>query len=214
MFTKLAAFLIESFLILNIVILSSNSPADTGIEIFVGDSNPEYWRGAPIFLLKYSISAMASVPSAARLVVSYHSMVFLNPVSKSVVALKSNEYLARVVSKHLRGCPSGRVESHLIMPLNPTRLAIIVTKFLMEISVPAPILTGSALLYISVALTIASAASSTYRNSRVAAPVPQHVILSSLLLRASMHFLIRAGMTCDESGSKLSCGPYRLTGMR
>src|SRR6516164_6088418 len=43
----------------------------------------------------------------------------------------------------------------------------------MEISAPDPRFTGSALSYFSAARRTASAASSTYRNSRVAFPVPQ-----------------------------------------
>lgn len=77
----------------------------------------------------------------------------------------------------------------------------------MDISNPAPRFTGSGELYFSVARTMASAQSSTYRNSRVALPVPQTVISLAPVLTASTHFFIRAGITWEEPGLKLSLGP-------
>ena len=59
-----------------------------------------------------------------------------------------------------------------------------------------------------------SAASSTYRNSREALPGAPDLDVVGAGSRASTHFLISAGITCDDAGSKLSPGPYRLTGIR
>ena len=61
---------------------------------------------------------------------------------------------------------------------------------------------------------MASAASSTYRYSRLAVPVPQTSTLSSPRSTASTHFFTTAGITCDTAGWNLSPGPYRLVGMR
>lgn len=77
----------------------------------------------------------------------------------------------------------------------------------MDISKPAPMFTGSGALYFSVASTMASAQSSTYRNSRVALPVPQTGISLAPVFTASTHFFIRAGITWEEPGLKLSPGP-------
>src|SRR3990172_372850 len=40
-------------------------------------------------------------------------------------------------------------------------------------------------------------------NSLVTSPVPHTTISSLFSLTASTHFLIKAGITCDDSGSKL-----------
>jgi len=99
------------------------------------------------------------------------------------------------------GWPSGFDKSHVILPLKPVSLTIRFTKSFIDISKPAPIFIGSLLLYFSVARTIASAQSSTYKNSRVAFPVPQTVISGTVpcgdspFALASRHFLIRAGIT-------------------
>src|SRR5471032_220489 len=61
---------------------------------------------------------------------------------------------------------------------------------------------------------IAMAQSSTNRNSRVAFPVPQQATSDAPASTASRHLRMSAGITCDDCGSKLSCGPYRLTGSR
>lgn len=81
------------------------------------------------------------------------------------------------------------------------------TRSFIDISKPAPIFTGSGALYFSVASTMASAQSSTYRNSRVALPVPQTGISLAPVFTASTHFFIRAGITWEEPGLKLSRGP-------
>jgi len=47
----------------------------------------------------------------------YHSIVFLRPFSKSVLALNPNSFSAFVVSRHLLGCPSGLLLSQIIFPL-------------------------------------------------------------------------------------------------
>src|SRR4030042_6177058 len=103
----------------------------------------------------------------------YQSIVFLNPSSKLVFALKPNSLSAFEVSSILLGWPSGFVLSQTIFPLKPVSFAINATKSFIDISNPAPILTGSGLLYLSVASAIASAQSSTYQNSLVGFPVPQ-----------------------------------------
>ena len=82
----------------------------------------------------------------------------------------------------------------------------------MAISCPDPMLIGSAPLNRSTASAIASAASSTYRNSRVAAPLPHTSTAGRPASCASTNFRIRAGMTWHERGSKLSPGPYRFVG--
>jgi hypothetical protein len=84
----------------------------------------------------------------------------------------------------------------------------------MLISKALPRLTGSSPSYRSAASTIPSAASSTYRNSRVGEPSPQTAISSSPRRFASTHFLMRAGITWLLASSKLSPGPYRFTGIR
>ena len=57
-------------------------------------------------------------------------------------------------------------------------------------------------------------ASSTYRYSRLADPVPHTSTSPAPLRRASTHFLISAGITWDTLGWNLSPGPYRFVGMR
>src|SRR4030042_1763603 len=138
----------------------------------------------------------------------YQSIVFFKPSLNFVFALKPNSLSAFEVSSILLGWPSGFVLSQTIPPLNPVNLAINSTKSFIDISKPAPIFTGSGLLYLSVASAIASAQSSTYKNSLVGLPVPQTTTAGgesvagttesaySLLLTpvlASIHFLIRAG---------------------
>jgi len=105
-------------------------------------------------------------------------MVLLRPSSNFVLALKPNSFSAFVTSNIRRGWPSGLVLSHNIFPLKAVNLAIRATRSLIEISNPAPRLTGSCLLYFSAARRIPSAASSTYRNSRVGLPVPQTAIVA------------------------------------
>ena len=57
-----------------------------------------------------------------------------------------------------------------------------------------------------------SAASSTYRNSRVGEPSPHSTTSLSPRSRALTNLRIIAGITCDVCRSKLSRGPYRFTG--
>lgn len=134
-------------------------------------------------------------------------MVFFIPSSKLIFALNPNSFSALVVSSRRLGCPLGFFLSQMILPLNLVNLAINFTKSLMEISNPVPMFTGSLLLYFSEASRIASAASSTYKNSLVGVPSPQTTIFSSLFWIASKHFFMRAGMTWEDSRSKLSPGP-------
>ena len=44
--------------------------------------------------------------------------------------------------------------------------------------------------------------------------MPQTSMWSTPASWASTHFLMSAGITWDEAGSKLSPGPYRFTGIR
>ena len=100
----------------------------------------------------------------------------------------------------------------------PTRRAIVSTVSRIVTSRSVPRLIGSTMPGVesssSAASTIASAASSTYRYSRLARPVPHTSTLVSSRSPASTHFLISAGMTCDTAGWNLSPGPNRLVGMR
>jgi len=137
----------------------------------------------------------------------YHSTVLLIPSPKSILAVNPNSRSARRVSRHRRGWPSGLVASHLIAPVYPVSRAIRSTRSRISISFPEPILTGSGLLYRSVAMTIPRAASSAYMNSRDADPVPQTSTTSDPSRSASTNFLMRAGITCELSGLKLSRGP-------
>ena len=142
------------------------------------------------------------------LVKIYHSIVSFNPSLKSFLALNPNSRKAFVVSSILLGWPSGFDLYQTIRPLTPFNSAISSTSSFMDISTPAPIFTGSLLLYLSAARSIPSAASFTYRNSLVGLPVPQTVI--GFWFPASIPFFINAGITWDDSGSKLSLGPQRL----
>src|SRR5258706_8572261 len=143
---------------------------------------------------------------------SYQSIVFFNPSSNFILDLNPNSLFAFVTFNFLRGCPSGFVLSQTIFPLNPVKDFITITKSLIFISNPAPKFTGSDLLYFSVAKIIASAASSTYKNSLDALPVPHTTTSFSLLFLASTNFLIKAVITWQDRESKLSPGPYRFTG--
>jgi hypothetical protein len=102
-------------------------------------------------------------------------MVSCNPVVRSVFASKSNSVFALAVSRRLLGCPSGLEASQIICPSNPASLATKFTNSLIVTSFPVPRFTGAGLSYFSVAARIPSAASSTYRNSLDALPVPQTV---------------------------------------
>src|SRR5919201_135545 len=143
----------------------------------------------------------------ARGCARYHSTVFRKPSSNFVFAENPKASRARLTSRQRRGWPSGLVGSNTSRPLYPHRPAIRSARSLMEISKPAPMFTGSGALYRSAASAIASAQSSTYRNSRVAFPVPQQTTSRVPRSAASTHLRISAGMTCDDAGSKLSCGP-------
>src|SRR5262245_65806648 len=74
----------------------------------------------------------------------YHSIVRPSPSSNDVLATKPNTVVARDVSSILRGCPSGFVASHTMRPLKPVSFAMSPTRSLIEMSCPAPTLTGSA----------------------------------------------------------------------
>src|SRR4051812_35180014 len=84
----------------------------------------------------------------------------------------------------------------------------------MLISIPEPTFTGSRPLYRSAASSIASAASSTYRNSRVGLPVPHRPHCRALLRTAWTNMRIIGGMTCDVSGGCLAADPYRYRGIK
>src|SRR5207247_3722357 len=137
----------------------------------------------------------------------YHSSVRRRPARRSVFATNPNARVARLVSRHRRGCPLGFEVSHTIRPRKPINSATSATSSFVDISVPVPTLTGSMPSKCSVASTIASPQSSTYRNSRVADPSPPQVISSAPCSFASRHLRMSAGITCDDSRSKLSPGP-------
>ena len=108
----------------------------------------------------------------------YHSIVALRPTSKDVSAENPKNSFARDTSSFRRGCPLGLVVSQNISPGNPTRRVIVSVRSLMLISCELPRFTGSLPSYRSAARTIPSAASSTYRNSRVGLPSPQTVTIA------------------------------------
>src|SRR5882724_3519701 len=144
----------------------------------------------------------------------YQAIVRFKPSRKFVWARNPNACSARDVSRLRRGWPSGFVVSQTSRPLKPVSSAISSTNSLMLTSMPEPRLTGSGSSYCSAASTMASAASSTYKNSREACPVPHTTISCCPPSTASRHLRISAGMTCEVSGAKLSPGPYRFTGKR
>ena len=133
---------------------------------------------------------------------------FFSPSSNEVFASNPNSCFAPLTSRHRRGWPSGLLVSHLISPSNPVSWPISVTSSLMEISRQHRYSLGQARCIFPL-----PAQSSTQRNSREAAPVPHTTYLGSCSF-ASTNFLMRAGMTWDLSGLKLSRGPYRFTGRR
>lgn len=138
---------------------------------------------------------------------SYQSIVVFKPCSSVVWAVNPISFSARVTSRQRRGWPSGLLASQMILLVKLLRRAINSVRFFMVISRPLPRFMGSGELYFSRLRTRASAQSWTYKNSRLAAPVPQAVISFWSVSRASTHFLIRAGMTWLECGWKLSFGP-------
>src|ERR1700685_4367224 len=91
----------------------------------------------------------------------YQSMVFSNPARRDVSDRHPNSAAARVVSRHLRGWPSGLLAFQRTLAVEPTAVRIISSKSRTLISSPEPRLTRSGLEYFSAASTIASAASST-----------------------------------------------------
>lgn len=60
---------------------------------------------------------------------------------------------------------------------------------------------------------MASARSSTCKNSRSGDPDPHTTTSFAPVTLASWNRLIRAGNTCEFSGWKLSCGPYKFVGI-
>src|SRR5262249_33855237 len=73
----------------------------------------------------------------------YHAAVRSRPSRSGVRASKPNSSCARVASMLLRGCPFGIDVSHVILPQNPTTSATSSASSRIEISFPAPRLTGS-----------------------------------------------------------------------
>src|SRR5580692_47674 len=145
---------------------------------------------------------------------SYHAIVLRKPSRSGVFARHPNSANARDVSRQRLGCPSGLDASQRTAPSYPATELMSSSKSRTLISSPDPKFTSSGFSYFSAAVTIASAASSTYKNSRVALPVPHAVISAALAFFASQHFRISAGITWELSRSKLSRGPYKLTGVR
>ena len=95
--------------------------------------------------------------------------------------------------------------------MKPVRRAIVSTVSRIVTSWSVPRLTGWGTvpdaIGVIAARAIASAASSTYRYSRLAVPVPHTSTLSSPRSTASTHFFTSAGMTWDTDGWNLSPGP-------
>src|SRR6185295_2765586 len=91
----------------------------------------------------------------------YQATVRARPSLNGVLALNPNSCVARVVSSDRRGWPLGLVVSHAIRPVKPQLSATSPARSRIEISKPAPMFTGSAPSYRSVAITIARAQSST-----------------------------------------------------
>src|SRR5437773_631239 len=73
----------------------------------------------------------------------YQAIVRSSPSDRDVEAVNPRIFLARLTSKHRRGCPSGWLRSKQILPRNPTLEAISLAKSAMAISRPEPILMGS-----------------------------------------------------------------------
>ena len=81
-------------------------------------------------------------------------------------------------------------------------------------SVPVPTLyklSGNTFLS---ANTKPCAKSSTCKNSRIGVPEPQNATGVWLFSLASWNFLIISGSAYDACKSKLSCGPYKLVGIK
>src|SRR5580658_2939193 len=91
----------------------------------------------------------------------YHSTVLLNPSPSDVLLSKPNKFFALLTSKRRLGCPFGFEGSKRILPEYPTIPAIVRVSSRIETSCPPPMFTGSPPSYFSIAMTIASAASST-----------------------------------------------------
>src|ERR1051326_4837328 len=126
---------------------------------------------------------------------SYHAIVRFSPSSSVVLAVQPISLLARDTSRQRRGCPSGLLGSHTMLPSNPESLATSSVSALMLISRPEPRFIGSGESYFSTDAISPSAQSSTYRNSLLAEPVPQAGTDLSPRRRASTHLRISAGIT-------------------
>src|SRR5712691_10814187 len=73
----------------------------------------------------------------------YHSTVLASPSANEVRARNPNSFSALVTSTQRLGWPSGFEVSHTVSPVNPVRVAMRPTRSRIEISNPAPRLTGS-----------------------------------------------------------------------
>src|SRR5204863_292670 len=132
----------------------------------------------------------------------YQAIVRSRPARNGVLARKPKSSSARETSSWRRGWPFGFVVSQTTVPSYPVSSAVSSASSRIEISSPVPRFTGSAPSYRSAARTSPWTQSSTKRNSRVGVPSPQSTTRS----RLSSIFLIRSGITCDVSRSKLSRG--------
>ena len=84
-----------------------------------------------------------------------------SPSRSDVRASNPKSSFAREASRLRRGWPFGIEVSHVISPVKPESSAISSASSLIEISLPAPMLTGASPSYCSAACANASAASST-----------------------------------------------------
>ena len=121
-------------------------------------------------------------------------MVLIRPFSKLVFGLHPSFSIC-LTSNNFLGVPSGKSLLNFIFPLNLNNFFNLYDNFLIEISSPNPTFIGLTSLYFLSIVKIASARSSTNKNSLLGFPVPQISTSFALLSFASANFLINAGMT-------------------
>src|SRR5262249_2825285 len=97
----------------------------------------------PLLVDNMAIGRIESFPGQSGNCWRYHSIVCFNPSSNPIRARNPNSRSALEVSRRLRGWPSGWETSHTRLPLNPVSAATFSARSLIEISKPAPRLTGS-----------------------------------------------------------------------
>ena len=134
-------------------------------------------------------------------------MVRIRPVRKSVVARKPKPSRARVTSRLRRGWPSGFVRSNTSDPMNPVELGdqpgqIVDADFEAGADVHG---LGDRRMFRRQDDAFGAVLDVQELARRV--PVPQQTTSLAPVSIASTNFRISAGMTCDDAGSKLSCGP-------